>query len=120
MRETWLSKELVVEPDLRVLQRHPRPLLFHLEQAHRSTLAHHVARPARLGPWVLINGSWYKPHYGWSTCASAGVAVWNGAANAEPSDYLAPYACLRRIAPIDPYYFAFSAELIRKLSRWPG
>src|SRR3954451_18819110 len=60
MRETWLSKELVVEPDLRVLQRHPRPLLFHREQAHRSTLAHHVARPARLGPWVLTNGSWYK------------------------------------------------------------
>jgi hypothetical protein len=31
-----------------------------LEQARRSTLADHVHRPSQLGPWVLINESWYK------------------------------------------------------------
>jgi hypothetical protein len=30
-----------------------------LEQARRSTLADHVHRPSQLGPWVLINESWY-------------------------------------------------------------
>ena len=39
--------------------------LFHadshrLEQARRATLAHHVHRTARLGPWVLISAGWYK------------------------------------------------------------
>jgi hypothetical protein len=38
-------------------------LLRGLEQARRSTLADHVHRPSQLGPWVLINESWYKlPH----------------------------------------------------------
>ena len=32
-----------------------------LEQPRRSTLADHVHRPSQLGPWVLINESWYKP-----------------------------------------------------------
>jgi hypothetical protein len=31
-----------------------------LEQARRSTLADHVHRPSQLGPWVLINESWYN------------------------------------------------------------
>jgi hypothetical protein len=31
-----------------------------LEQPRRSTLADHVHRPSQLGPWVLINESWYK------------------------------------------------------------
>jgi hypothetical protein len=30
-----------------------------LEQPRRSTLADHVHRPSQLGPWVLINESWY-------------------------------------------------------------
>jgi hypothetical protein len=34
-------------------------LLRGLEQARRSTLADHVHRPSQLGPWVLINESWY-------------------------------------------------------------
>src|SRR3954467_15422009 len=38
----------------------PRPLLRGVEQAHRSALAHHVHRTARLGSPVLINGTWYK------------------------------------------------------------
>ena len=37
----------------------PRPLLRGVEQAHRSALAHHVHRTARLGASVLINGTWY-------------------------------------------------------------
>src|SRR3954464_3417724 len=51
--------ELDLQPDLRLLQRHPRPLLRGVEQAHRSALAHHVHRTARLGSPVLINGTWY-------------------------------------------------------------
>src|SRR3954466_11938321 len=51
--------ELDLQPDLRLLQRHPRPLLRGVEQAHRSALAHHVYRTARLGSPVLINGTWY-------------------------------------------------------------
>src|SRR5215203_3617406 len=43
------ARELGLEPDLRLLRRHPRPLLRGLEQAHRSTLAHHVHRPESLG-----------------------------------------------------------------------
>jgi hypothetical protein len=35
-------------------------LLRGLEQPRRSTLADHVHRPSQLGPWVLINESWYK------------------------------------------------------------
>src|SRR3954454_19461383 len=34
----------------------PRPLLRRVEQAHRSTLAHHVHRLAGLGSPVLIKG----------------------------------------------------------------
>jgi hypothetical protein len=36
-----------------------------LEQPRRSTLADHVHRPSQLGPWVLINESWYKAPLGW-------------------------------------------------------
>ena len=54
MRENWLSNRIFAS-----YERHPRPLLRRLEQAHRSALAHHVHRTARLGPWVLINGTWY-------------------------------------------------------------
>src|SRR5215210_1886922 len=53
------ARELVVEPDLHLLPRHPRSLLRRLEQAHRPTLAHYVHRPAGLGSPVLINGTWY-------------------------------------------------------------
>ena len=53
MRENWLSNRV-----LHILQKHRRPLLLRLEQAHRSALAHHVHRNARLGPCVLISESW--------------------------------------------------------------
>ncbi len=32
-----------------------------LEQTPRTPLAHHVPRPARLGPWVPINAGWCNP-----------------------------------------------------------
>jgi len=34
--------------------------LRRLEQAHRSTMAHHVHRATGLGAWVLINENWYQ------------------------------------------------------------
>src|SRR5271167_3664919 len=61
------ARKLALEPDLQIPPRHRRPLLRCLEQAHRSALAHHVARPARLGPWVLIKESWYE----WQLCVVA-------------------------------------------------
>lgn len=54
------ARQLAVEPHLRVLRRHRRPLLPRLEQARRSTLAHHVHGPATMGSWVLINARWYN------------------------------------------------------------
>ena len=54
------ARELDLEPDLRVLPRHPRSLLRSVEQAHGSALAHHVHRTERLGSPVLINGTWYN------------------------------------------------------------
>src|SRR4029450_11204899 len=53
------ARELDLPPDLRLLPRHPRPLLRGVEQAHRSALAHHVHRTARLGLPVLITRTWY-------------------------------------------------------------
>src|SRR3954467_11979796 len=40
------ARELDLEPDLRLLRRHPRPLLRSVEKAHRSALAHHFHRTA--------------------------------------------------------------------------
>src|SRR4029453_3330680 len=54
------ARELDLEPGLQLLHGYPGSLLCGLEQAHRPTLAHHVARAPGLGPWVLIIGSWYK------------------------------------------------------------
>src|SRR5215218_10566956 len=51
--------QVVVQPHLHLLPRHPRPLLRGVEQTHGPALAHHVHRPARLGSPVLINGTWY-------------------------------------------------------------
>src|SRR4051812_27591931 len=60
------ARQLDLEPDLRLLPRHPRSLLRGVEQTHRPALAHHVHRPARLGSPVLINGTWYKSLYEWA------------------------------------------------------
>jgi hypothetical protein len=38
-------------------------LLRSMEQARRSTMAHHVHRIAPMGARVLINGTWYKALY---------------------------------------------------------
>src|SRR5271156_5498457 len=54
------ARKLALEPDLQILRRHRRSLLRRLEQAHRSALADHVHRNARMGPPVLISESWYK------------------------------------------------------------
>jgi len=55
MRDNWLSNRVFSSYD---------DLLGHrcrdLEQARRSTVDHHVHRPARLGTRVLISGTWYK------------------------------------------------------------
>src|SRR3954466_5954901 len=54
------ARQLDLQPDLRLLPRHPRSLLRGVEQTHRPALAHHVHRPTRLGSPFLINGTWYK------------------------------------------------------------
>src|SRR5215213_9347524 len=55
------ARQLALEPGVRLLHRPCRPLLRGLEQAHRAALDHHVHRTPRLGQWVLISGTWYKP-----------------------------------------------------------
>src|SRR5262249_2714912 len=52
-------RKLALQPRLRLLPRHSRPLLLRLEQAHRSALAHNFHRLARLGPSVMIGEAWY-------------------------------------------------------------
>ena len=54
------ARKLALEPGLRIVRRHRRPLLRCMEQAHRPAMAHHVDRAARLGLWVVISKSWYK------------------------------------------------------------
>ena len=56
------ARQLALKPNLQILRRRRQPLLRGLEQARRSTLADHVHRPSQLGPWVLINESWYYRH----------------------------------------------------------
>src|SRR5271163_1671052 len=53
------ARKLALEPDLQILRPHRRSLLRRLEQAHRSALADHVHRNARMGPPVLISEPWY-------------------------------------------------------------
>jgi hypothetical protein len=54
------ARQLALKPNLQILRRRRRPLPRGLEQPRRSTLADHVHRPSRLGPWVLTNESWYN------------------------------------------------------------
>ena len=54
------ARQLALEQDLQILRRYRRSLLLRLEQTRRSALAHHVHRPATMGPWVMINESWYN------------------------------------------------------------
>src|SRR4051794_30250591 len=54
------ARELVVEPRVRLLRRHRRPLLRRLEPPHRPALDHHVHRPPRLGQCMMISAGWYK------------------------------------------------------------
>src|SRR3954468_6474842 len=56
-----LARELVVEPRVRLLHRHRRPLLLRVEPPHRPALDHHVHRPPRLGQCMRISAGWYKP-----------------------------------------------------------
>src|SRR5947209_7255090 len=54
------ARQLAVEPCIQILYRYPRSLLLRMEQPHRSAMAHHVTRSARLGAPVSIIESWYK------------------------------------------------------------
>src|SRR4051812_38768695 len=56
-----LARQLVVEPRVRLLRRHRRPLLLRVEPPHRPALDHHVHRPPRLGQCMRISAGWYKP-----------------------------------------------------------
>src|SRR4051794_37985103 len=53
------ARQLAVEPCIQILYRYPRSLLLRMEQPHRSAMAHHVTRSARLGAPVSIIESWY-------------------------------------------------------------
>src|SRR4051794_22811779 len=54
------ARQLAVEPCIQILYRYPRSLLLRMEQPHRSAMAHHVTRSARLGAPVSIIESWYE------------------------------------------------------------
>jgi len=58
------ARQLALQQGLPGLRRYRRALLPPLEPPHRSALAHHAHRPARMGAWVLIRGNWYE-----ETCA---------------------------------------------------
>ena len=53
------ARQLAFQPGLHIPRKHHRPLLRSLEQAHRSTVAHHDHRAPQMGPWVVINAAWY-------------------------------------------------------------
>src|SRR3954463_1392946 len=53
------ARQLVVEPRVRLLRRHRRPLLLRVEPPHRPALDHHVHRPPRLGQCMRISAGWY-------------------------------------------------------------
>src|SRR3954454_22116801 len=57
------ARQLTVEPCIQILYRYPRSLLLRMEQPHRSAMAHHVTRSARLGAPVSIIESWYKKEH---------------------------------------------------------
>src|SRR3954464_10341506 len=56
-----LARQRVVEPRVRLLRRHRRPLLLRMEPPHRPALDHHVHRPPGLGQCMMISAGWYKP-----------------------------------------------------------
>ena len=54
------ARHLAVEPGVRLLRRHRRPLLRRSGQAHPPTLAGHGYRTVGLGTPVLTGAGWYK------------------------------------------------------------
>src|SRR4051794_12138055 len=54
-----LARQLVVEPRVRLLPGHRRPLLLRGEPPHRPTLDHHVHRPPGPGQFMMISAGWY-------------------------------------------------------------
>ena len=56
------ARQPPLQPHLQGLHGHRRSLLRRLEHHCRPALAHHVHRPQRLGPGVLISAGWY---YAW-------------------------------------------------------
>src|SRR3954454_21917631 len=63
-----LARQLVVEPRVRLLRRHRRPLLLRVEPPHRPALAHHVHRPPELGQCMMISAGWYKLSWLFARC----------------------------------------------------
>src|SRR3954471_24517382 len=60
------ARQLVVEPRVRFLRRHRRPLLLRVEPPHRPAMDHHVHRPPGLGQCIqcmTISAGWY---YSWT------------------------------------------------------
>ena len=53
------ARQLALKPGFQILRRHPRSLLFRLEQAYRHALENYVYRNSRMGLSVLIKETWY-------------------------------------------------------------
>ena len=64
------ARQLALKQDLQILRRHRQSLLRRLEQAHRSALADHVHRLARLDLCVTITESWYYMLTRWDAFTS--------------------------------------------------
>src|SRR3954466_7983280 len=90
------ARELDLQPDLRLLPRHPRSLLRGVEQTHRPALAHHVHRPARLCSPVLITRTWYKDRRTLPSAAAVFFLPLSPAA--RPAQHLT-HRCAGRMAP---------------------
>lgn len=58
------ARKLALKPRLQILRGHSRPLLSRMANTAGPTLEDHVHRSQAMGPWVLINEGWYKPHLG--------------------------------------------------------
>jgi len=54
------ARQLVIEPHLQILRRHPRSLLRRLEPVRQSTPTHNGYWKERLGSWVNVSENWYN------------------------------------------------------------
>ena len=79
------ARQLALEPNLQIPRRHRRPLLRRLDQAHRSALADHVRRNARMGLCVMISESWYYATHAFASISSPPAAASACAVNSSTS-----------------------------------